>query len=337
MIVLGIETSCDETAAAVVEDGRIVRADVVHTQTVHAAYGGVVPELASRDHLKRIVPTVREALRASGLGWDGIDAVAASNRPGLAGALLVGCCFAKGLSLATGRPWVGVDHVEAHLHAAFLDDPGLRPPLVALIVSGGHTSLFSMDGEWRLRLMGRTVDDAAGEAFDKVAKLLGLGYPGGPAIERRAADCAAEPVRFPRALLGDASLDFSFSGMKTAVLNHVRAAGALDDRGVAAACAGFQESVCRVLAEKLRRALVVTGCNRAVAAGGVAANRRLRELLASAAAECGASLSVPRPSLCTDNAAMIAACGWRVLRLRGPSPLDEPVSPRAVWPRHGGG
>ncbi|MCU0606868.1 MAG: tRNA (adenosine(37)-N6)-threonylcarbamoyltransferase complex transferase subunit TsaD [Candidatus Edwardsbacteria bacterium] len=341
MIVLGIETSCDETAAAVVEDGTTVRSAVVHSQSVHAEYGGVVPELASRDHLRKIGAVAAAALRQAGTGLCAIDAVAATSRPGLAGALLVGCCFARGLALGAGKPWVAVNHVEAHLHAAFLEDPTLRPPLVALIASGGHTSLFHMDGQGGMSLMGRTLDDAAGEAFDKVAQLLGLGYPGGRAIEQRAQRSAVRPVAFPRPLLGDDSLDFSFSGLKTAVLNHVRRAGAggggrMEEGGIDAVCAGFQDAVCEVLAEKLRRALEYAGCARAVLAGGVAANGRLRLAAGRAARQCGATLTVPRPALCTDNAAMVAACGSRRLAEHGPSPFDEPVSPRATWPRYRG-
>jgi N6-L-threonylcarbamoyladenine synthase len=339
MIVLGIESSCDETAAAVVADGRHIRSSIVHTQDVHAAYGGVVPELAARDHLKRIVPVVSAALLSAGIAIGDIDAIAASSAPGLAGALLVGACFAKGLALASGKPWIAVNHVEAHFHAAFLEDPSLTPPLVALIVSGGHTSLFHVDAPGQMSLMGQTRDDAAGEAFDKVAKILNLGYPGGPAIEQLAARSGFRAVPFPRALLGEDDLDFSFSGVKTSVLNYVKGSTAggqrsLDEAGINAVCAGFQEAVFDVLAEKMRRALDLTGCRCAVMAGGVAANRRLREIMQGAVDRCGASLTIPRPALCTDNAAMVAACGYRTLAVHGPSPLDTPVNPRTAWPRY---
>ncbi|HTY08316.1 MAG TPA: tRNA (adenosine(37)-N6)-threonylcarbamoyltransferase complex transferase subunit TsaD [Candidatus Edwardsbacteria bacterium] len=336
MKVLGIESSCDETAAAVVVDGVSILSDVVHSQDVHRAYGGVVPELAARDHLARISQVTARALDLAGTRPLDIDLVAASSMPGLAGALLVGACFAKGLAAGLGKPWVAVNHVAAHADAAFLEHPQLRPPLLALIVSGGHTSIFLMDERGEMQLMGQTLDDAAGEAFDKVAKMLDLGYPGGPAIERRAARSRLAPVKFPRALLGEDSLDFSFSGLKTAVLNHIAgpggAAAPLTDQQKDAICAGFQSAVFAVLAEKLRRAIELTGCRSCVLAGGVAANAALRATLQRMCDAAGAGLVAPRPQLCTDNAAMVAASGHRQFLRTGASRGEAPVNSRVTWP-----
>jgi len=337
MMILGIETSCDETAAAVVQDGTKVLSDVIYSQTVHRQYGGVVPELASRDHLKKIVPVVREALTQAGITLDQIDAVAATSRPGLAGALLVGFCFARGLAQSLDVPFVSVNHVEAHAQASFLADPEFKAPAVALVVSGGHTSLFYIDAGFRFSLMGQTRDDAAGEAFDKVAKLLGLGYPGGPAIERRAELSSSNRIIFPKALLGPQSLDFSFSGIKTAVLNYVlerkETGQELSDETVNEICRGFQKAVCAVLVEKVRRACELAGCQNAAVTGGVAANGFLRQSLAALEKKEGLKIAIPGVRFCTDNAAMVAACGSRMLE-RGQTINDNTVQARVIWPEY---
>jgi N6-L-threonylcarbamoyladenine synthase len=337
MMVLGIETSCDETSAAVVEDGTRVLSNVIYSQTVHQPFGGVVPELAARDHLSRISEIVEQALSLSGIRFGGLDLLAATSQPGLAGALLVGYSYAQGLSLGLGRPLRAVNHVAGHIYAAFIARPDLELPLVALAVSGGHTSLFLMDREHRITLLGRTLDDAAGEAFDKVAKMLGLGYPGGPAIERLAAENSSAPVKFPRAMLEAASLDFSFSGLKTSVLNYLgpRRGKILPDGELPAICDGFQQAVFEVLTEKLRRAVALTGCRTIVVTGGVASNQALRRRLAEFFAESGrGQLVLPDPVLCTDNAAMIASAGY-FGQQRDPEGECQPeISARCRWPAY---
>ncbi len=338
MMILGIETSCDETAAAVVLDGKKILSDVIYSQTVHRQYGGVVPELASRDHLKKIVPVVREALTQAGISPSQIDAVAATSRPGLAGALLVGFCFARGLAQSLDVPFVSVNHVEAHAQAAFLADPELKVPAVALVVSGGHTSLFYIDAGFRFSLMGQTLDDAAGEAFDKVAKLLGLGYPGGPVIEQRAKLSTSGRIIFPKAMLGAQSLDFSFSGLKTAVLNYVldpKNGGRenLSGEMINDICNGFQTAACAVLVEKLKRACDLACCQNAAVAGGVAANGFLRQSLAGLERREGLKIVIPSVRLCTDNAAMVAACASRMLD-QGQKISDNTVQARVTWPKY---
>jgi N6-L-threonylcarbamoyladenine synthase len=330
MRILGIETSCDETAAAVVEDGRRVRSSIVSSQVkLHAPYGGVVPELASRAHVELINPVVDEALMEAGILEAGeLDAVAACYGPGLAGALLVGVSAAKALALTTGLPYVQVNHLEAHLYAGWLEDPDLEPPLAVLIASGGHTLLVVMEDHGRYRMMGQTVDDAAGEAFDKVARFLGLGYPGGPAIDRLAAEGDPGAVRFPRAMR-DEGYDFSFSGLKTAVVNHVRKHPDDATRDVAAS---FQEAVVDVLTTKLVAAADEVGAPTLVLGGGVAANSRLRSRVAEAAAASGRRAFLPPPALCTDNGAMIAGTAWWRLRADGPTPLDAGVAPSLALP-----
>jgi N6-L-threonylcarbamoyladenine synthase len=322
-LILGIETSCDETAAAVVADGRTVWSSVVSSQVdLHARFGGVVPEVASRAHVELITPVVAEALVEAGVELSELDAVAACHGPGLAGALLVGVAAAKGLALAAGLPYVGVNHLEAHLHAAWLDDPDLEPPLAVLIVSGGHTMTVVMEDHGRYRVVGQTVDDAAGEAFDKVARHLGLGYPGGPAIDRLAREGDPTAVRFPRAMPGEA--DFSFAGLKTAVVNHTRRE---PDTPLADVAASFQEAVVDQLVVKLLAAAEEAGAPVLALGGGVAANSRLRAELAEAAAATGRRVFLPPPSLCTDNGAMIAATAWWRLRADGPTPLDAGADP----------
>ncbi len=327
-LILGIETSCDETAAAVVEDGRTVCSSVVSSQVdLHARFGGVVPEVASRAHVELITPVIAEALVEAGVELRDLDAVAACHGPGLAGALLVGVAAAKGLALAADLPYVGVNHLEAHLHAAWLEDPDLQPPLAVLIVSGGHTMTVIMEDHGRYRVVGQTVDDAAGEAFDKVARHLGLGYPGGPAIDRLAREGDPTAVRFPRAMPGDTA--FSFAGLKTAVVNHTRRRldGELADVALADVAASFQEAVVDQLVVKLLAAADEAGAPVLALGGGVAANSRLRTKVADAAAASGRSVFLPPPSLCTDNGAMIAATAWWRLRADGPTPLDAGADP----------
>jgi len=324
-LVLGIETSCDETAAAVVAGGVDVRSSVVSSQVdLHAAFGGVVPEIAGRAHLELLTPVVAEALGRAGLsGGADLAAVAATVGPGLIGSLLVGVSEAKALSLAWDLPFAGVNHLEGHLFAALLDHPGIGWPVAVLLVSGGHTLLVSMEGPGRYRLLGQTLDDAAGEAFDKVARFLGLGYPGGPAIEAAAAAGDPGAFAFPRAMLDD-GLDFSFSGIKTAVVHAVRAAPDATDEDVAAS---FQQAVVDVLVAKTVRGALSSGAKGLCLAGGVAANEALRGALTATADELGLPVYLPSRAMCTDNAAMIAAAGWWQLEHVGPTPLDAGAHP----------
>jgi tRNA N6-adenosine threonylcarbamoyltransferase len=310
MLLLSIESSCDETAAAVVRDGREMLANVISSQVdVHAAYGGVVPEIASRKHLEAIVPVVEQALAAAGVGLSAIEGVAVTQGPGLAGALLVGIAAAKALAYVRHVPIIGVNHIEGHLFAPFLERP-VDFPFIALVVSGGHTHLYRVDGVGRITTLGQTFDDAAGEAFDKVAKLLGLSYPGGAVIDRLAAGGNPARIRFPRPLIHDGSCNFSFSGLKTAVLTHLRKFPT-DGEGEALndLCASFQEAVCDVLVQKAAAAVATTGIDRLVVAGGVACNSGLRREMGRLARERGLQLSIPSPLLCSDNAAMNAVPG----------------------------
>ena len=326
-LVLGIETSCDETAAALVMGGSDVVSSVVSSQIeLHATFGGVVPEIASRAHLDLLNPVIARAIVEAGVEDRRIDAVACTIGPGLIGALLVGVSAAKALALAWDVPFVGVNHLEAHLYAALLDDPTIELPVVVLLVSGGHTLLVEMEVLGQYRLLGQTIDDAAGEAFDKVARFLGLGYPGGPAIERAAVDGDPESIAFPRAMLdeGTRNLDFSFSGLKTAVINHVRANPDVASADVAAS---FQAAVVDVLVAKARRAAAGVGAKGIALGGGVAANSKLRADVLDACAEDGLRAYLPTPAMCTDNAAMIAAAGWHRLRLDGPTSLDTGAYP----------
>jgi N6-L-threonylcarbamoyladenine synthase len=327
-LVLGIETSCDETAAAVLGPGQRVLSSVVSSQVdVHARYGGVVPELAGRAHLELLGPVVADALAQAGAtGRPPVDAVAVTSGPGLMGSLLVGLSHAKGLAMAWGVPFIGVNHLEGHLFAALLDYPDLEWPLVVLLVSGGHTLLVLVEGLGRYRLLGQTVDDAAGEAFDKVARFLGLGYPGGPAIDRVATEGDARAFAFPRALL-DSGYDFSFSGLKTAVVRQVEREPGADSADVAAS---FQEAVVDVLVAKARRAVADTGARGLCLAGGVAANSLLRARVEAACAEDGVAALIPSRAMCTDNAAMIAAAGqWRLAH-GAPSPLGLGADPNLL-------
>jgi N6-L-threonylcarbamoyladenine synthase len=321
---LGIETSCDETAAALVLGGNDIASSVVSSQIdLHAAFGGVVPEIASRAHLDLINPVIARAIVEAGVDERRIDAVACTIGPGLIGALLVGVSAAKALALAWDVPFVGVNHLEAHLYAALLEDPDTELPIVVLLVSGGHTMLVEMTAPGEYRLLGQTIDDAAGEAFDKVARFLGLGYPGGPAIESLARGGDPTAIAFPRAMR-DQGLDFSFSGLKTSVMYHVRKHPDADTADIAAS---FQAAVVDVLVHKARRAAADAGAKGLALGGGVAANGSLREAVLAACAEDGIRGYVPSPAMCTDNAAMIAACGWHRLRLDGPTPLDAGAVP----------
>jgi N6-L-threonylcarbamoyladenine synthase len=312
--VLGIETSCDETAAAVVEDGRRALSDVVATQIeIHRRWGGVVPELASRNHVVQIMPVVDEAVTRAG-GPGAVDAIAVTSGPGLVGALLVGVQVAKALAAAWEKPLVGVNHLEGHLLAAFLGEDPPTFPFLGLVVSGGHTSLYLARGFGDYQLLGSTRDDAAGEAFDKGAKLLGLPYPGGVAIDRLARDGDRRAVRFPRAIVKGADLDFSFSGLKTALLHQVRKHGVPEGQGLADLCASYQEAIVGALVHKAFRAARRFQLPRLVLSGGVAANSRLRAAALEKAAEYeDLQVIVPAVRLCTDNAAMIAVAGTHAL------------------------
>jgi N6-L-threonylcarbamoyladenine synthase len=328
MIVLGIETSCDETAAAVLDGGRKILSNVVASQeVVHSPYGGVVPELASRHHLEVILPVIRQALDGAHVGLRDVDGIAVTQGPGLVGSLLIGCSVAKSLAWALGRPLVGVNHLEGHIYAAFVEDPDLAPPFLALVVSGGHTALYLVREGRQYERIGQTRDDAAGEAFDKVAKLLGLGYPGGPIIERVAREGDPKAVTFPTAQMSDGGADFSFSGIKTAVSLHVRRRAPLSSVEVANVAASFQATVVKMLVRRTLRAALRHGVHRLVLTGGVAANTALRTALQSECAERGWDLHVPARALCTDNAAMIAAAGHDRLAAGERAPLTMNAVP----------
>jgi N6-L-threonylcarbamoyladenine synthase len=318
MLILGIETSCDETAAAVVEDGTRILSSIVSSQAaIHAPFGGVVPELASRHHIENICPVISSAMAEAAIEYAALDAVAVTQGPGLVGSLLVGVQAAKGLAYVHGKPLVPVHHIAGHLQAPFLAHGGaVRLPALALVVSGGHTSLFEVPAEGEFRLLGRTRDDAAGEAFDKVAKLLGLGYPGGPVIDRVAEGADDHAVEFTVARIKDGKADFSFSGIKTAVLHHVRKNGiapvsdpARVPDEVRNLVASFQRAVVTALVRRLRQAAEEHSPASLILTGGVAANRLLRREASRAAQELGLPLFAPPIALSTDNAAMIAAAG----------------------------
>jgi N6-L-threonylcarbamoyladenine synthase len=307
--ILGIDTSCDDTSIAIV-DGTTILSNVVASQVdVHHRYGGVVPELACRKHIEAIGPVYRAALDEAAVTLADLDVIAVTRGPGLIGALLVGLSFAKSLAYASGKPLIPVNHLEGHICSAFLEAPDLAWPFVCLVVSGGHTDLYACEGPGAYRLLGETRDDAAGEAFDKVSKLLGLGYPGGPVIDRLAPQGDSKAVHFPRAYLEKDSLDFSFSGIKTAVLHYVRKHPSTP---VADLAASFQQAVVDVLVDKTLSAAGQCSASRVVVTGGVAANSQLRGEMQKACAEAGLQLVIPHPRLCTDNGAMIAtAAHWR--------------------------
>lgn len=328
--ILGIETSCDDTAAAVVAGG-VLRSNVIASQDVHASFGGVVPELASRDHQRLVVPTVEQALAEAGVGRDDLDAVAVTYGPGLAGSLLVGLSAAKALAYGLGIPLVGVNHLEGHLYSAGVEPPAPPFPYLCLVVSGGHTQLVLVEERFQHTVLGRTRDDAAGEAFDKVAQLLGLGYPGGPAVDRLAQEGDPAFHAFPRSRPG--GYDFSFSGLKTSVLYY------LNDHDEAARdrllhdhradlCASFQQAVVDVLVGALRGALQETGVRHAAITGGVSANSRLRAEARAAVAAAGGVLYLPALAFCTDNAAMIAVTAQHKLSAGLTSPLTLTAAPR---------
>lgn len=329
MNVLAIDTSCDDTAAAVVQDGRRMLSNIVSSQTaVHQKYGGVVPELASRKHIEAIIPVVNEALGSARLTLREVDGLAVTQGPGLVGSLLVGLSFVKSLSLATAIPFIGVNHIQGHLMAIFLEKDPPSFPFIGLVVSGGHTSVYRVDGFETYKVLGQTRDDAAGEAFDKVAKLLKLGYPGGPVIDRLSKAGDPKAVRFPRPAPGKVFLDFSFSGLKTAVVNYVKSRPEPEEgygedliRGMVAS---FQEAVVDVLVRRSLEAVRQEKLERLVLSGGVAANSRLRQRIREEALPRGIHVSIPSPSLCTDNAAMIGVVGTEYLRkgLRSPYTLN---------------
>jgi N6-L-threonylcarbamoyladenine synthase len=311
--ILGIDTSCDDTSVAIVDSGTTILSNIVASQVdVHHRYGGVVPELACRKHIEAIGPVYQTALDEAKMTLADLDAIAVTRGPGLIGALLVGLSFAKSLAYAGGKPLIPVNHLEGHICSAFLEAPDLAWPFVCLVVSGGHTDLYACEGPGAYRLLGETRDDAAGEAFDKVSKLLGLGYPGGPVIDRLARQGDPKAVRFPRAYLEKDSLHFSFSGIKTAVLHYVRKHPSTP---VADLAASFQQAVVDVLVDKTLAAAGQCSASRVVVTGGVAANSRLRCEMQKACAEAGLRLVIPHPRLCTDNGAMIAAAAhWRAQR-----------------------
>ena len=323
MLILGIESSCDDCAAALVKDGRTILSQAIHSQfEVHRPYGGVVPELASRNHLEKIVPVIEKAMEDARVDWADLDGIAVTCGPGLVGSLLVGLSAAKALAFALEIPFWGVNHLEGHLMAIFLEEPDVKFPFLGLIVSGGHTSLYRVERFGDYRLLGQTRDDAAGEAFDKVAKLLGLGYPGGVAIDRLSEQGDPNAFSFPRAMTTAQTLDFSFSGLKTAVRNFVRRhdPSFIQDR-LADLLASFQEAVVDSLIIKLSQGVSSTHVKRIVVSGGVASNRRLRGRLKGLAEAEGLEVHFPSPRLCTDNAAMVAAVGTSHLRLGKSSPL----------------
>ncbi len=333
---LAIESSCDETSAAVVREDLDVLSNIVLSQDeVHAPFGGVVPELASRQHLKAITPVVRESLSAAGLPLEAMDFFAVTQGPGLIGSLLVGLSFAKGLATYHNKSVLGIDHVQAHIESAFLGRPDLPFPVLALVVSGGHTSLFLLKKKLQYRVVGRTRDDAAGEALDKIAKFLDLGYPGGPVIQKLAEN--GDPNRFPFALprMSDRSLDFSFSGLKTAAIRHVRENG-LDRKAAALSdfLASFESAVVRALLGNVVRAAETFRPRSLVLCGGVARNSRLRAAFEKTAVEHGLPFALPSPKLCTDNAAMIGALAWEKIKaMKGKIPFSRdldayPRSPR---------
>ena len=330
MRILGVETSCDETAVAIVEDGRRIRSNVIGTQLVHQATGGIIPEVAAREHLRAIGPITDQALRDAGSDLAGVDAIAATVGPGLIGCLLVGANFARGMALTAGLPFIGVNHLEGHVYANWLFDTEDIPaepelPAVVLVVSGAHSDLVLMEAHRRFRLLGRTIDDAAGEAFDKVARLLGLGFPGGPEIERAAKDGDPNAFPLPKAWLPD-RYDFSFSGLKTATLRLVRS---LDQKGplpVGDIAASVQTAIVGALAEKTARAAAEHGARSVLLGGGVAANGPLRVEIAR---RIGMPLHVPPPRLCTDNGAMIGAAAFFSLRHRG---AEMPAGVRSNLP-----
>ena len=332
MLVLGIETSCDETGIALYDTQRGLLSHTLYSQiAMHREYGGVVPELASRDHIRRVLPLIRQALSAAGCELHQVDAIAYTQGPGLAGALLVGASIGAAMSFALNIPALGIHHLEGHLLSPLLSTPAPVFPFIALLVSGGHTQLMQVDAVGYYRLLGETVDDAAGEAFDKTAKLLGLGYPGGAALSQLARQGRPGQFKLPRPMLQSGNLDFSFSGLKTAVLTRVRELVPLSDQQRADIARGFQDAIVDVLVSKALRAVKVSGLKQLVVAGGVGANRELRRQLDAQAARARIAVFYPEFEFCTDNGAMIALAG--ALRLQAGGACGKPAGAFAVRPR----
>jgi len=329
MVILGIETSCDETAAAVVRDGKEILSNVVYSQDIHAEYGGVVPELASRDHIKNIIPVVKKSLHDANVSLSDLDAVAVTQSPGLIGSLLVGLSFAKSISFSLDIPLVTVNHLEGHIYANFLTYPGLEPPLIGLIVSGGHTDLLIIEERGKYHLLGSTLDDACGEAFDKVGNLLGLSYPGGPEIEKMAESGDPRAISFPIGRVK--GYDFSFSGLKTAVLYYLRKL-AEEEKGMQKAniAASFQKTAITMLVKKSVKAMSETKIMRIAVSGGVAANEQLRETFSREAKKKGFNVYFPDKMLCTDNAAMIGSCGYDHYKRGDIAPLSIKAEPTTL-------
>ncbi len=310
--ILAIETSCDETSAAVVRNGREVLSNIISSQIdLHAKFGGVVPEIASRKHVEKMGPVVKEALEGAGVGFGDIDAVAVTYGPGLVGALLVGLAEAKAIAYALGKPLIGVHHIEGHISANYIENSAFEPPFLCMVVSGGHTHLVHVKDYGEYEIIGKTRDDAIGEAYDKVARSIGLGYPGGPKIDALAKEGNPEAIAFPRVYLEDGSYDFSFSGIKSAVLNYLNVSEMKGEKIVPAdVAASFQEAVIEVIVSKTIAAAKELGIANVALAGGVAANSHLRKMMGEACIENGFELQYPSPILCTDNAAMIGAAGY---------------------------
>ena len=311
-MILAIESSCDETSAAVVADGRKIISNVISSQIdLHKKYGGVVPEIASRKHVELILPVINQALAEAGASLEQLDAIGVTYGPGLVGALLVGLSAAKGLAFAAGKPLIGVHHIEGHIAANYLENENLEPPFICLVASGGHSHIVHVVGYNRFEIMGQTRDDAAGEAFDKIARALGLGYPGGPLIDAAAADGDAEAIDFPRVYFSDGSFDFSFSGLKTSVLNYLNGSAQKGRSiNIPDVCASFQKAVVDVLVRNTIQAAAQRGVKRVALAGGVAANSCLRKSMKMSAEKAGLEMFYPRPVLCTDNAAMIGSAAY---------------------------
>ncbi len=326
--VLGIETSCDETSASVVKDGTVL-SNIIASQHIHSAYGGVVPEMASREHERLLAYITESALEQAEISVSELDAVAVTYGPGLMGSLLIGVNFAKGLALRNNLPFVGINHIEAHLLANLIDASDLEYPFLCLLVSGGHTQIIRVDGFGKYEILGTTIDDAAGEAFDKVARLLGLGYPGGPLIDKHAKDGNAQKYDFPRSLRDSGDLNFSFSGLKTAALYTIQPMSPSERRAeLSHLCASFQEAIVDILEMKLRDAVKTTGIRSITIAGGVAANSRLRQRMTEMRQEMGLKLYYPDFQYCTDNGAMIAFSGWYALQNSVQHDLTLTAKPR---------
>jgi N6-L-threonylcarbamoyladenine synthase len=324
IVILAVETSCDETSAAVVANGRHIKSNIISSQIdIHKKFGGVVPEIASRKHVELVMPVIDQALEEAGIGLEQVDAVAVTYGPGLVGALLVGLSAAKGLAFAAGKHLIGVHHIEGHIAANYLDNELLEPPFICLVASGGHSHIVHVADYHIFRILGQTRDDAAGEAFDKIARALGLGYPGGPLIDAEARKGDPAAVDFPRVHFSDGTRDFSFSGLKTAVLNYLNSK---EQKGEAInipdVCASFQQAVVDVLVNNTIQAALENGVRRIALAGGVASNSRLRSGMKEAAAKNSLELFYPRPILCTDNAAMIGAAAYYELKRGNISGLD---------------